>query len=214
MEIFNNEMYAADRRVPLEGIELSGYGASMFSHWYNEHANVASVSQAHFDVLVGRTSREVVQVRSILYPFAVHVVRTITLTRAANGYVYRSDSGWKAESDGNSRFQLLDRIRTQGRAGRAEPVRHPSQPINFISNVREIRDIPDGRPYTTSLSLSSSRNRCLNLCVRRCRRSFCPARSRSSCSPWSSMPTCISTTWLAARRGPGHRRPRSCSRAA
>src|SRR6476660_6200004 len=53
-----------------------------------------------FDVLVGRTAHEVIQVRSILYPFAVHVVRTITLMRSSNGYVFRSDSGWKAESDG------------------------------------------------------------------------------------------------------------------
>src|SRR5207302_170878 len=30
---------------------------------------------------------------------------------------------------------------------------HPA-PINFISDVREIRDIPDGRPYTTSVSLA------------------------------------------------------------
>ena len=127
-KIFNNEMYVGPKHhVPLEGIELSGYGASMFSHWHDEHATVASVSQALFDVLVGRTAREVVQVRSILYPFGVRVVRTITLTRAANGYVHRSNSGWRSRERRQVRFQLLDRIRTQRRAARAEPVRHPSR---------------------------------------------------------------------------------------
>jgi hypothetical protein len=154
-EIFNNDMYIEPtRRVPLEGIELSGYGASMFSHWHDEHATVASVSQALFDVLVGRTAREVVQVRSILYPFGVRVVRTITLTRAANGYVHRSDSGWKAESDGKFDFSYSIEFGPNDVLAAPNPyVIHP-EPINFISNVREIRDIPDGRPYTTSLSLS------------------------------------------------------------
>ena len=135
-------------------MELSGYGASMFSHWHDDDATVASVSQALFDVLVGRTAREVVQVRSILYPFGVRVVRTITLTRAANGYVHRSDSGWKAESDGNFDFSYRIEFGPKDVLDAKNPYVIHRDPINSISNVREIRDIPDGRPYTTSLSLS------------------------------------------------------------
>lgn len=154
-KIFNKEMHdLGTRRVPLEGIELSGYGASMFSHWHDENATVADVSQALFDVLVGRTAREVVQVRSMLYPFGVHVVRTITLTRAANGYVHRSDSGWKAESNGSFDFSYSIDFGD----GLKQPVPTPyvihAEPINAISNVREIRDIPDGRPYKVSLALA------------------------------------------------------------
>ena len=35
-----------------------------------------------------------------MYPWAIKVVRTITLFRTGSGYVFRHDSGWKAESDG------------------------------------------------------------------------------------------------------------------
>src|SRR5207244_9769598 len=81
--------------------EFSGYGASICSNWFDRSAAVADVSQAKFDVLVGRTAHEVIQVRSIMYMKAgcVHVVRTITLMRSNNGFVFRSDSGWKAESE-------------------------------------------------------------------------------------------------------------------
>jgi hypothetical protein len=91
--IFNREFAPGGNqpRVPLEQMEISGYGASIFSHWLDQDAQIAQVSQASFDVLVGRTAHEVVQVRSILYPFGVHVVRTITPTpdgkRKAMGFM-------------------------------------------------------------------------------------------------------------------------------
>ena len=90
--IFNREFSPSGNkpRVPVEQMEISGYGASMFSHWLDQDAAIAQVSQASFDVLMGRTAHEVVQVRSILFPFGVHVVRTITFTRSSNGYVFRS----------------------------------------------------------------------------------------------------------------------------
>ena len=93
-KIFNEQFKPGGEKpkVPLERIEFSGYGASIISNWLDAGAAIAEVSQAQFDVLMGRTAHEVVQVRSILYPWGVHVVRTITLTRSANGYVYRSDS--------------------------------------------------------------------------------------------------------------------------
>ena len=38
--------------------------------------------------------------RSVIYPWGIYVVRTITLFRVGSAYVYRVDSGWRAESNG------------------------------------------------------------------------------------------------------------------
>ena len=108
--IFNNEFWDNPWKLPgrpgspLTKAGLSGYGASMFSDWHNKNAAFAQTSQALFNVVTGRTSHEVVQVKSMVYPWGVKVVRTITLFRLANGYVCRIDSGWKAESDGKFDF--------------------------------------------------------------------------------------------------------------
>lgn len=113
-EIFNREFYYdsnypfelyKQRGVPVTRMDLSGYGANMFSNWLNTKAAVAETSQAKFDVMMGRCSHEIIQVKSILYPWAIKVVRTITLFRVSSGYVYRFDSGWRAESDGKFDFR-------------------------------------------------------------------------------------------------------------
>jgi hypothetical protein len=100
--IFNAEFApgTASGRVPLTRIDLSGYGASTYSRWSSPAAGIAKTSQVRFDVPVGRTAHEVVQVRSILYPWAVQVVRTVTIERTPGGGVFRRDSGWAAVSDG------------------------------------------------------------------------------------------------------------------
>jgi len=46
--------------VPVTRFDLSGYGESLFSDWCNETSDITAVSKARFDVLVGRTSVEVV----------------------------------------------------------------------------------------------------------------------------------------------------------
>ncbi|NRF41637.1 hypothetical protein [Pedobacter foliorum] len=92
--------------VPIEQIDFSGYGASMFSNWLNPAAMFADVTQVKFDVLIGRVSHEVVQVISILYPWAITVIRTITLYRRNNAIIYREDSGWIAKSDGTFDFSF------------------------------------------------------------------------------------------------------------
>jgi hypothetical protein len=99
--IFNNEMGPGRpaRRVPVTRVDFSGYGGSTFSSWANPNA-VASTSQVRFDVIVARTAYEVVQVASILYPWAAPVVRTITLERRKEGAVVRFDSGWVATGPG------------------------------------------------------------------------------------------------------------------
>lgn len=152
--IFNEQFFTNQPEVPLEKIEFSGYGASMFSNWLDAGAAIANVSQAKFDVLVGRTAHEVVQVRSVLYPFGVHVVRTVTLMRSPNGYVYRSDSGWKAESDGFYDFSYKVNLKGYPTINVPNPYVFHKQPVKGVSNVREIRDFPDGGTFLSSFALN------------------------------------------------------------
>jgi len=136
--IFNNELNpgGANPRVPLERMDLSGYGASIFSNWLNPAARIAATSQVEFDVLRGRTAHEVVQVKSLLYPWAVPVVRTITIQRTSGGGVTRYDSGWVAQGPGTYDFSYTDESGT-----------HHNNPFEFhpgvvqgVYNVTEISD--------------------------------------------------------------------------
>ena len=101
-DIFNAEFGPGpkERGVPLERYDFTGYGAQVFSHWLNSTAEIAKVSQSIFDIWKGRVAKEIIQVRSIIYPWAVRVVRTITMYRSSTGFEYRVDSGWRADSDG------------------------------------------------------------------------------------------------------------------
>ncbi len=86
--------------VPLRRYDLTGYGASTFSEWTNRNPHPTDVLKAHFHVLIGRTSHEIIEVQSIIYPWAIKVVRTITIDRQGSGSVLRYDSGWQLASDG------------------------------------------------------------------------------------------------------------------
>jgi hypothetical protein len=101
-DTFNNNFSpsATSPRVPVTRIDISGFGESLFSDWRNPTDAAAIISKARFDVVVGRTAREVVQARSVLYPYAVRVVRTITIERQNGAAVVRHDSGWQAVTDG------------------------------------------------------------------------------------------------------------------
>jgi hypothetical protein len=90
--------------VPLRRYDLTGYGASTFSEWTETHQVTTGVTKVFFHVLVGRTSHEVIQVQSLIYPWAIKVIRTITIDRQASGVVQRYDSGWQAASDGLFQF--------------------------------------------------------------------------------------------------------------
>jgi hypothetical protein len=158
-EIFNSVFMTQKPKVPLEKMEISGYGASIFSNWLSTAAAIADVSQAKFDVVVGRTGHEVIQVRSVMYmqTGCVQLVRTITLMRSADGYVFRSDSGWKAESDA---FFDCDYKIDFALGGPLVDVNntyefHPGA-IRGVSNVREIRDYPEGGSFKSSFSLNQS----------------------------------------------------------
>jgi hypothetical protein len=120
--------------VPVTRIDLSGYGESMFSDWRNPSGQAATISKVDLEVLVGRTSREVVQLFSVLYPYAVRVVRTITIERQNGGGITRADSGWQAVSDGT--YAYPD----------AGLVTHPGV-VRGVSKVVNIRD--SGQTYVT-----------------------------------------------------------------
>jgi hypothetical protein len=118
-------------RVPVTRVDFAGYGASAFSKWFNPKA-VAEISQVRFDVFVGRTAYEVVQVASILYPWAVPVVRTITIERRREAAVCRSDSGWVATGAGLYQYP-------PPKVGSATIETHPGV-VRGAFNVRRIRE--------------------------------------------------------------------------
>jgi len=143
-DIFNGEFGASgviDRGVPLERYDFTGYGAQVFSHWLNNDAEIAQVSQSIFDVWRGRVAKEIIQVRSLIYPWAIRVVRTITMYRGSTGFEYRVDSGWRADSDGIYDFRTKN-----------EPtvnyVFHPGL-VQGVYNVRNIVEV-DLAPFTKS----------------------------------------------------------------
>ena len=142
--------------VPVERMELSGYGASIFSNYLDSTATIADVSQVQFDVIVGRTGHEVVQIRSILYPFGVHVVRTITLTRSNNGYVFRSDSGWKAESDGFYDFAYTLDLKAMGEKPVSNPYEFHAQPVKGVSQRARDSRLSGCRPLHVVLHAGRS----------------------------------------------------------
>lgn len=139
--IFNTEFSTQNgdpKGVPVSTIDFSGYGASMFSNWLSPSAAIASTSQARFDVMLGRTGHEVIQVKSLVYPWGIRVVRTITLFRTSSGFVYRVDSGWQPETDGKFDFGY-DFVRN-GTLVHKDPYEvHPGT-LRGLFNIRNIEE--------------------------------------------------------------------------
>ena len=128
--IFNGYLGAgqATALVPVTRIDLSGHGESLFSAWANPEDPETGVSKAEFQVANGRAAHEVVQVKSILVPYFVPVVRTITLERKGNAVFTRHDTGWVAVRDGLYRASPASGI-----------VTHPGvvQRATRVTNIRE-----------------------------------------------------------------------------
>jgi hypothetical protein len=122
-------------RVPVKRIDFSGYGASTFSDWRDSKTEVGIV-KAQFEVLVGRTAREVVKAHSNLYPWAARVVRTITIERQNAGWVYRADSGWQPASEGVFVFPTKEQPDYLGHV-------HPGAVLG-VANIRNIREVKGG----------------------------------------------------------------------
>jgi hypothetical protein len=119
--------------VPVRRIDFSGYGASLFSEWSDTTTPGAHVTKVDFDVLRGRTSYEVVQVVSTLYPYGVPIVRTITINRQNTGSVISTDTGWRAAAPGLFTFS------TDSNLGDANRVHRGA--VAGVYNVRNIRDL-------------------------------------------------------------------------
>ncbi|MBI5473811.1 MAG: hypothetical protein HY961_15850 [Ignavibacteriae bacterium] len=161
-KIYNNEWLMVPfqlirhRGVPLERIDLSGYGASTFSNWLNPKAAIAETSQAKFDIFVGRCAHEIIQVKTLMEPWKIKVVRTITLFRTASNYVYRYDSGWRPESDG--RFDgtyyvyKLENGKLVPKERQASHEIHPGV-IKGLFNVKDIRETADILPFTGTMTV-------------------------------------------------------------
>jgi hypothetical protein len=144
-KIFNKQFYydppaLKPSGVPLSRIDFCGYGANIFSHWEDPFGAIAAASKAYFDVYSGRTAQEVIQVRSLLYPWGVRVVRTITLERASDAYVFRFDTGWQAETEGvyDFRYNVFDS--GYQLAARNNPYEFHPGLVKGIFNVRNIRE--------------------------------------------------------------------------
>ena len=93
--------------VPVSRYDLSGYGASIFSD-FQYHGDETGVTEARFDVMVGRTQYELVQVQSVILPWHIEVINTTIISRDANGYVNRVNTGWRAKTDGLFQYPGVD----------------------------------------------------------------------------------------------------------
>jgi hypothetical protein len=135
---FDDDPSQGTAGVPLRRYDLTGYGASTFSEWTNTNPHPTDVLKAHFHVLIGRTAHEIIEVQSIIYPWAIKVVRTITIDRQGSGSVLRYDSGWQPASDGLFQYPAAANIpASQIQAGL----------ITGLINVKNIQEL--GFPVST-----------------------------------------------------------------
>ena len=126
----------AEPGVPVRRYDLSGYGASLFSEWDDPDVNGTGILKVQFTVWVGRTAFEVVKAQSIIYPWGIKIVRTITIQRMSGGAVIRKDSGWQAATPGTFVFPPHD---LKGNPNEFNGSVHAG-PVQGVFNVRNIRD--------------------------------------------------------------------------
>ncbi len=88
--------------VPVDRIDLSGYGASAFSHFAEDVA--VGVSEARFDIIVGRTAFTLIQIQSVVVPWMIPVVNTTIFERDGAAWIERRNSGWRAKGPGEFDF--------------------------------------------------------------------------------------------------------------
>jgi len=120
-------------RVPLRRIDFSGYGASIFSDWSEPHAEPPAIIKVQFETSIGRTGHEVVKAATVLYPYCVRLVRTITMQRQNAGWMQRTDSGWQAASQGVFDFPpTISASQFNGRLHKGA--------LTGLFNVRHIRE--------------------------------------------------------------------------
>ncbi|MDB5042402.1 MAG: hypothetical protein JWN27_3128, partial [Candidatus Eremiobacteraeota bacterium] len=89
--------------VPVSRYDLSGYGATTFSD-FQYLGDETGITEARFDVIVGRTLYELVEAQSYILPWYIPVINTTIFSRDATGYVNRFNTGWRAKTDGTFKF--------------------------------------------------------------------------------------------------------------
>jgi len=136
--VFNNDM-AAQPRVPVTRIDISGYGGSNFSDWNNPFAAFAEAAKVQFRIMVGRTALEVIKVNSVLHPWGIRVTRSVTIERRPSGGVIRRDSGWQAFTPGLFDYRYFDK--NVGDIVVA-PYQFDAGVFRGLFNVRTIRPAP------------------------------------------------------------------------
>jgi hypothetical protein len=111
--------------VPIERIDLSGYGANIFSRWFLAKNPDVGITQVALDAFNGRTAYERILMTVYLIPCFSRMVRTITLERHGSGAIVRWDSGWEPTTP-----------------GLFEHPKHTSHKcaVGGIYNIREVRD--------------------------------------------------------------------------
>jgi hypothetical protein len=127
--IFEGE-FGSGGGVPLHRIDFSGYGASIFSDWRDDQHLPPNIIKVQFNTITGRTGYEVIKAVTILYPYCVRLVRTVTIQRKLAGWVDRKDSGWQAATPGEFKFLTPDF------AGHV----HKGAVLG-VYNVRNVRDL-------------------------------------------------------------------------
>ncbi|KAF4335138.1 hypothetical protein FBEOM_11016 [Fusarium beomiforme] len=137
--IFNDDMKA---KVPLHRFDLSGYGSTVFSDWKRVLGPPpdpqTAITNVLMNVLTGRTSREVVEVQSVMGPFAVTVVKVIEMRRLNSGTVLRHESEWQPTSVGRYFYQNPDIITHPGIIRGVTDVRN----IKAVSGTTTVSDVP------------------------------------------------------------------------
>jgi hypothetical protein len=136
--VFNNDM-AARPRVPVTRIDLSGYGGSNFSDWNNPFAAFAEAAKVQFQLIVGRTTLEVVKVNSVLHPWGIRVTRSVTIERRPGGGVIRRDSGWQAFTPGIFDYRYFNTVVNDIVVA---PYEFDAGVFRGLFNVRTIRPAP------------------------------------------------------------------------
>ena len=134
--MFNQEFLFSRPKVPVNRLDISGYGSSTFSDWRNPFAAFAEASKVEFQVMVGRTALEVVKFVSVIYPWGIRVTRSVTIERGAGSGVIRRDSGWQPTSSGLLDFSYIPEGATDVET--SPYVVHPGL-IRGLFDIRRIR---------------------------------------------------------------------------
>ena len=135
--MFQSTFGGSGGAVPINRIDIAGYGASIFSEWHNDDPQVTGIIKVQFEAVRGRTAYEVVKAKTTLYPHCAPMVRTITISRQNGGWVQRTDTGWVATAPGIFRFPNAQFTQSLVNRGAVAGVFN-------IRNVREFETVPAG----------------------------------------------------------------------